>query len=408
MRFQDHEQTKSLPIFRYLLFLTIGLLTVFATPARAQQSLDDAVNAQLEFVNIACDRLLNSDATNISALTGELVLICQRGAPSSGAGSSGASGGGAGTATNMPDAVRTRLDSDSSTSEGVERGFFMTMYSGASDRKVTELQDGYGSSITGAVAGFDRQFGEWLGGFAVDYFEHDGDFIGGGDFETRSTGIVFFGSRALGDKANFDFYAGYNDHSKDRTRIASFVHVEPDGSPFFDSNGTPDSDFNASQVLAGLQYTYSISMGDVTFGPRFNLDWSDTQFDAYTETETLDSGLALTFYDDEETSLVSTIGLDASVAISTKFGAVIVSQYFNWKHEFDNKQRDAEVSFAGDTRNQRFSYQTDAADEDYFTYGISLSLVLGNDFDAFVAYERTSSHDFLSAHMFNLGFRKGF
>ncbi|MCH9693169.1 MAG: autotransporter outer membrane beta-barrel domain-containing protein [Gammaproteobacteria bacterium] len=408
MEFQRHSHTRSQLPFAYSLFLLLGLCTVFAAPARAQQSLDDAVNAQLEFVSFECEVLLNGDPTNVNALTGELAQICQRGQPSGGSGSSGASGGGAGTATNMPDAVRTRLDGDSSSSEDVQRGFFMTLYSGVSDRRVTDLQDGYGSDIAGAVAGFDREFNEWLGGFAIDYFEHNGDFIGGGNFETQSLGLIVFGSRALGQKGNFDFYAGYNDHGKDRTRVASFAHVEPDGSPFFEANGVPISDFNASQTLAGVQFTYGMTFDNVTFGPRFGLDWSDTQFYTHTETEAVDSGLALTFYGDDQTSLISTIGIDGSVAISTGFGVVLVSEYFNWKHEFDDKQRDVEVSFAGDTRNQRFNYQTDAADEDYFTYGISLTFIFGNDFDAFVAYERTSSHDFLSAHMFNLGFRKGF
>lgn len=393
----------------YPLILFVTFVSLHHTRASAQ-SLDEAVIGQLEFLSFECERLLNGDPSNVNALVGELAVICQRGSPSSGSGSSGASGGGAGTAANMPDAVRQRLDEDDDSidPEGPVRGFFLTLYSGPSDRDVTEFQDGYSSDVAGALGGFDREFGEWVAGFTLEYWKQDGDFEEGGDFEINSVGLTVFGNRALGDSADLDFYVGYNGLSNERVRVANFTHRDPDGGTFFERNGLPLADFDAAKMLAGAQFTYGWSMDNVTVGPRIAIDWHKTEFDTYSETEVVDSGLALTFHDDERTSLTATLGIDGSVAISRDFGVVIVSQYLNWRHEFDDKQREVSVSFVGDTRSQRFTYLTDPPDEDWGEFGVNLIFLFHGGFQMFAAYEQVVSHRFLDTQLYSVGIRKEF
>jgi outer membrane autotransporter protein len=371
------------------------------------QSLDAAVEEQLAFVfddnfGDSCV-LLNGD--DPAVLVGELQNICTRGQPDGGPTSS--SGGDSGTPASMPDAVRQRLD-EASVEEGPVRGFFLTLSTGRADRSDGEFQGGYQGRVSGLLLGLDREFGDWVAGFAVESFTQDGDFLAGGDFETTSLGVTAFGTRALGNNAAIDFYAGQTGLSNERLRAARFVHLFDDGSPFREYEGLPAADFDATEWLAGAQYTYTIAHDNVTFGPKLAIDWSTTDFDAYQETETVASGLALTFYDDERTSLIATIGLDASIAISTDFGVVMLGEYLYWKHELDDDQRVVGVSFVGDTRNQRFQYQTEPPDEEYFEFGVNLIFLLQGGLQVFAAYEQTASHRFLDSDVMSVGFRKEF
>jgi outer membrane lipase/esterase len=270
---------------------------------------------------------------------------------------------------------------------------------------VTAFQDGYQGDASDLLTGLDREFGKWVGGFTVEYFRQTGDFVSGGDFETTSEGLTAFGSRALGDHASFDVYAGYNGLSNERVRAARFTHLNPDKTLFFEATGLPQADFDASRVLVGAQYTYRKTVANLTFGPKIAVDWSRTSFDAYTETEAVDSGLALRFYDDERTSLVSTIGLDASFAISTTFGVVLVGEYVYWKHEYDDKQRYVNVSFVEDTRDQQFRYQTEPPDENYLNAGVNLTFLFQGALQMFVGYDQIASHRFLDNQTFSVGIR---
>jgi uncharacterized protein YhjY with autotransporter beta-barrel domain len=379
-----------------------------STGAAQAQSLDEAVNQQLEFVNFECERLLNGDPANVNALAGELAAICTRGAPAGGStGSSSSAGGDAGTPASMPEAVRRRLEDDS-TEEGPVRGFFLTLSSGVSDRDVTRFQDGYQSDTRGVLAGLDREFDAWVAGFTFEHFAQDGELQSGGNFKTTSDGFTLFGSRTLGDRANLDFFAGRNTLDNRRVRAARFVHLADDGGSFQDYSGLPVADFDAAQRLAGVQFAYRASMDNLSFGPRFALDWNETDFDAYTEVEEIDSGLALIFYGDERTSLVSTVGVDASLSISTDFGVIVLGQYLFLKHEHDDDQRVAEASFIGDTRNQRFQFQTEPPDRNYVEIGISAIFLFQGGLQAFLAYDETRSHSFHDTKILSGGIRKEF
>ncbi len=97
------------------------------------------------------------------------------------------------------------------------------------------------------------------------------------------------------------------------------------------------------------------------------MDWVYTDFENYSEKG--NSGLELTFYDDDMTSLQTTLIVQGStdISIKTRKGMVMSLQgSLAWKHEFDKDQRDVEVSFVDDTRAKRFTYQTEKPDRDFF------------------------------------------
>jgi uncharacterized protein with beta-barrel porin domain len=376
-------------------------------------SLDAAVNRQLGNTGVTpCGLLLNgADPSDQALFARGLREICTRAFPDAGASSS--SGGGAGTATSTPEAVRRRLEGDETlVSEPVVRGVFVTASAGVANRDVTTFQDGYQGDVTNLLVGFDREFDAWVAGFTVEYSALGGQFTAGGDFDTTSLGPTAFAGRSFGDLADLNIYVGTNSPSNERLRVANFTQLRGNGFVYFDRDGRPRADFDAQETLGGFQLAFRLTANNLTFRPMLAIDWRQTDFDAYSETEDVDSGLALFFYDDERTSLISTLGLDVSAAISTEFGAVVLGGQLNLKHEHDDEQRTVFVSFIDDLRpaatRSKFGFATEPPDTSYMELGVNAMVLLQGGFQAFVAYEQVAAHRFQDTRVFSGGFRKEF
>ncbi|MGH8165677.1 MAG: autotransporter outer membrane beta-barrel domain-containing protein, partial [Woeseiaceae bacterium] len=381
-----------------------------ALPRAYAQTLNDAVTGQLEIVNgVPCAVLLGGGDIIDELVPGPLFDICSR--TQSNNGQPAPSGGGfAATPPSQPSAVESRL---AEKEEGtIRRGFFMSAGYDSIDKEVSPFEDGYDSDVVRLAAGFDTLLGNsWVLGIVGDGSKQSGDFFDGGDFETNTYGITGFGSYLIGDASSFDFYAGYAGQSHDRARRATFTDgnaENPDGSEPFTAVGAPVADFDSGQFLFGVNFSHDWSLDNVTLGPRISYDYTETDYDSYTEIDPENSGLALTFHDDSEDSSIFSAGFAGSVAISTNFGVVLVEQNLFYRYEAGMDQRDVEVSFAGDPRSRRFTYQTDEPDDAFLQYSFISRFLLADNWEWMLEYTGISSHRFLSRDAIVLGFRKGF
>ena len=107
----------------------------------------------------------------------------------------------------------------------------------------------------------------------------------------------------------------------------------------------------------------------------------------------------------EQTSLHSRIGLRAMMALRSKFGVIAPQMSFDWKHEYENDQRDIQVSFVGDSRAKRFTYQTEAPDRDWGEINARVALLLPSGFQVFGNYRRLVGHEFFDGHAISIGMR---
>jgi outer membrane autotransporter protein len=397
-----------LPRLAAALGLTLCVALGTAGQGARAESLDDAVERLFGFDGNgdACGALIAGSTLPLNQLfSGGMLRVCGRG---NNVGASTSTGGGAGAAAARPEAVRKRIDAEDDALGGNApvRGFFGSVGTGVSDRAITQFQDGFQGDVTTFSAGLDSEFGEWVAGFSVNYEKADGDFANGGDFETDSLGPTFFASRPLNDNAQFDVYFGLDSIGNERRRRATFESPSL-GPP---ATGTPAADFDADKTLAGGQFTYLISKGNVTITPRVALDWEQTDFDGYRETDVADSGLALVVADDKRTSFIATFGIEASAALSTKFGVVVVGEHLDYKHELDDDQRNITASFANDIRAQPvlFQFQTDPPDSGWLEFGVDAIFVFQSGLQVFAAYNQMSSHAYLDTSMLSAGIRKEF
>lgn len=269
------------------------------------------------------------------------------------------------------------------------------------DRDATTFEDGYDSGIWRVTVGADYQFTDRiLAGLAFDYYQQDGHFDRGGEFDVKSLGLIGFGSFLPAGDTFIQFYGGYARNEYDRTRITIFTQFS---GGLFSRSGAPYAGYDANQYRAGILGGYDVSIGNVTIGPGVGLDWIHTDFEAYGEEG--DSGLELTFHDDDQTLLQTRAGVRARISFRTDFGVIVPQASFDWKHEFANDQRTVEVSFVDDTRAQRFTYETGKPDRDWFEINAGVAAALANGVRLFGNYRTMVGHSFFNRHAGTIGLR---
>lgn len=380
---------------------------VFSLPAHAQ-----SLDAQMRF-------LLNNDCANLTGggsarFAGTaLSTICD--GDGGGVGTSG--GGAAGSAQTLGATVQNRRSerlegeaqpnttgSSIASSFNLGKGFsvFLSGNFEALNRDVTTFADGFDSTVLGGTFGGDYQINDKaLAGAAVTFTNTNGDFDGGGNFDTNAYGVMVFGSFIPVPGFFIDLSGGYARNDFEVNRAVSFTEiVAPDplisGTASSDSNG----DVLSFRGLVGHDHTY----GNVTVGPRVGLNYSYTSIDGYSESGT--SGLELVYSDQTVHSLQSLVGVQGSMAVSTSYGVWVPQANADWIHEFENNQRFIEAYFALDTvQKQRFKFQTDTPVRNFANIGVGTVLILPNGLQPFVNFRAMLGNDQFDNYAGAIGIR---
>ncbi len=397
----DKKKTTSLhSCYRGTSVLPVLLLSglLCAAPAGAR-SLNDQINTVL----LDC-------SGNGLAPTGILAAVCS--------GPGGVAGGGnSGASLTAPGIVQERLQvargeegiSESGTTGTVALSSGMNIFFSAEyeslDRDITAFEDGFDSDIGRFTAGGDYRFTEMLvAGAALTYYNHNGDFDGGGDFDNDSYGVTAYASLQLTDQAFVQATLGYAAKDYERTRIATWT--EPSASVVPLISGPVTGDYDGDEFSAGLLAGYDFSFGSLTIGPRVGLDYIRTDFDGYSESGT--TGLELIFAGADETSVQSRVGIAGSLAVSTSFGVLLPQANVYWVHEFEDDQRSEAFSFAQDTNSTTFFYDNEGPDKDFFEFSAGVAAVLPNGWQPYAQFQTTIDHDYLDSMVASVGLRKEF
>jgi outer membrane autotransporter protein len=290
------------------------------------------------------------------------------------------------------------------------------------DRDRTKYEDGYDSDIWRVTIGADYQFTERiLAGLALDYYHHEGDYDGGGDFDNDSYGFLGYASFLPFDNWWAQAYGGYARKDYERTRSAALADTRSTtGENVLVVRGPLKGDYNGNEYSAGALAGYDFHIENVTISPRAGVDWVHREFDSYREkgktTESRNNfiepgdstGLELRFQEDDQTLIQSRLGVQASVAFQTGFGAIVPQASFDWKHEFDNDQRTVDVSFVEDLNKTRFTYRTDEPESNWFELNAGVITALPNGLHLFGNYRTMIGHSFLDSHAGTIGIRFSF
>ncbi len=166
--------------------------------------------------------------------------------------------------------------------------------------------------------------------------------------------------------------------------------------------GTPDGD----EFSLGANMGYELSLGALSLGPWVGLSYVRTRIDSYKERDLSGAGLNLRYDAQQRNSLLSTVGLRTSYALSFDWGVLIPQLRFAWEHEFSEARPRVESRYVLDPTPTRFVVRGDRPDPNYVQAGAAVSAVLPNGWIPFVDYESLIGYRNLERHTVTVGLRK--
>jgi uncharacterized protein YhjY with autotransporter beta-barrel domain len=284
---------------------------------------------------------------------------------------------------------------DASWSNGL--GLFLSTDYRDEQQAVTYYEGGRESSRYTVTFGADFRIDSLLVGLALQGDDLDGDFASGGEFSTRGYGVTTYLSWSPIDAMFVDINAGTDRKQIDTSRLVgrTVVKTPVGGTPEISYDpayapvyGDTDSRTRRAELLAG----YDLSLHRFTLGPRASANYFRNVTDQYMETG--QSAMSLAFGEQEEESLQTALGLQASMAFTT-LGIVMVPQLnINWINEHRNDQRTITARFAEDLRAnpKHFTFLNQPPDRDLYTARISMVAIFRNGLSAFISAEKMYKH----------------
>jgi len=375
-------------------------------------TLTEAVNNQLKTISTPCENLLGSDS--ISVLSGKLASdICSRFVP---AGATLQDTTSSPANANINQSATQALLEHTRKQHAPKKGevdkqlnnrwtVFATADGGTRNREATAEASGYNSHIIKLLAGttYTANVNNTLGA-AIALQRHTGDYLGGGNFSDNVAGMRILETYHPSAAFYLQAVAGIDSVASKYTRYASFTEYNLASSsttPIYKTTGTPSADYHYKQSSLSLLSGYTYHFGGVTLTPQLGIDYQYTDYGTYTESGT--SGLQLVYHNDKRKSLQSSLGFQLTDNISTKSGVMIPQLDISWRHEFADKSRQVAVSFAEDTRNKIFTYDTAAADQDFFTAGAGVSFVFAHGIQSFLRAQTIIGQRYYHSYSISVG-----
>jgi outer membrane autotransporter protein len=368
--------------------------------------------AEAQGLNEVLSRLLSDDCSALggpSATTygPDLAAFCQQG----GGGDASTSGGTAGAEIRIGGeeqrSIYRRLrqrQGSASADTGVGQGF--SLFASADyqkfDQDANRFESGFERDTVGGTIGGDYLLRNGLVlGAAFSYGHEFGDYDGsGGGFDHDAYGILAYASVVPVPALFVDAVVGYTRRDYNFERRISFANSNGIIS------GPTRGDTDGNEFKVGLNTGYDFLFGPVTVGPRVGVLYRETTIDGFRESGR--TGLELGYDDQNIQSLTTTAGVFGSIAISTGVGVIVPQASAEYVHEFLDDQRSVGFRLLQDGAGQRFLFETDRPDRNYFNFGVGASMVLPNGMQPFVNFRELVGYRDRSSHTVTVGLRVPF
>ncbi len=321
------------------------------------------------------------------------------------------------TTTAQVDSEKDRLDkirvnTEQEAGEGEERlGTFLTASGGFGTVDARGEADQYDVRGGGLQLGVDYRFTDNIVagvGFGWNIQESDfdtepaadnsGSTVGGGNVDTNAFTGSLYGSFYEGPfHADGVFSYTYVDYDFERPVVLVDIST-----PLF---ALAKGDTGGSQVGVSVDLGYDIDLAGFSFGPTVGMDYLGTWIDGYKETGV--PGFPLKYDDQDITSLLTSVGAEASYAISTGAAVIVPHVRATWEHEFENDARDIDANlFVNDSSaSSKVFSRTENPDRDYARIGAGFSAQFPGGISAFFDYEGIVALTDVEYHQFTAGGR---
>ena len=362
--------------------------------------------AEAQGLNEVLGRLLSNGCLALGGISGnygaDLGAFC-----GAGGGAASATGGTAGSEVRLGGEeqrsvyrrLRQRQGSASADASGTQAfSVFASADYQKFDQDSNRFESGFERDTLGGTVGADYLFRNGLVvGAAFSYAHEFGDYDGvGGGFDHDAFGVLVYGSVTPIAGMFVDAVAGYTRKDYGFERKISFTSAST-------VTGQTRGDTEGDEFKVGLNAGYDFIFGSVTVGPRAGVLYRETTIDGYRESGR--TGLELAYDDQNIQSLTTTLGVFGSVAFSTGVGVIVPQASAEYVHEFLDDQRSVGFRIIQDLAGQRFLYETDRPDRDYFNVGVGVSMVLRNGMQPFLNFRELLGYRDRNSHTITAGLR---
>jgi len=272
----------------------------------------------------------------------------------------------------------------------------------------SKIDSDFGShDTTSSQSGFEYDKQHFV--FGADYRIKD-NWVAGGSFAYSHNTAHFDASRGetLNDNYTGMLYTSYH--------ITDAAHLEATASyGGFSYETSRNITFGGDSSIAkakpeGGQYAftwgggYDFNFDALTVAPYARGEYSSLDIDSYSESG---SPFAVRFGKQNIESLISTLGVQSSYAISLPWGVLIPQVRGEWHHQFFDGQRHIQAEFVSFS-DSSFVMNSGGPSRDYFTVGGEVSTILPGGISAFLAYESLQGYSSVNNNKFVLGARMEF
>ena len=273
-------------------------------------------------------------------------------------------------------------------------------------------EDGYEAQLPTVTVGADYRINDWLlTGLALNYTNYDGTYDNGGGFDKNIFGPLLYATFLPFEGAFANVILGYSRQENRNNRLAS---ASACGSPgrACDPGESPDrvaghtaADYSENQYTAGILAGYDQPFGNLTIGPRLGLAFSYEDFESIKEEG--DTGLELRYNNLNQTSVQSSLGVQASIGFETAYGIVVPQAAVAWVHEYANSDRNIDARLVEAPAASSFTFQREPPARDWASIGLGVSAVLQNGLQPFVQFATMQGNENFVTYGGTAGVRLG-
>jgi uncharacterized protein YhjY with autotransporter beta-barrel domain len=257
-----------------------------------------------------------------------------------------------------------------------------------------DFEEGYDSTILSVTLGADYRVTQAFSlGVAFNYYHWDASFDSAGGFDVNSYGPLLSLRFQPFERVFTDVVLGYARQNNARNRQAELKPASGGADLVMGlAPGNPASNQYRASILAGYDYP----IAPFTIGPRVGLEVTHWQVDSYQEHG--NTGLALSYRDLDVTSVQSSLGATATLALSTAVGSVVPQLTAMWVHEFDNNQRTIHAKFVEAPSSAEFIFQREPPARNWAVINLGVSAPLPHGLHPFVSFATVQGNQHFTAY----------
>ncbi|MEK7369923.1 MAG: autotransporter outer membrane beta-barrel domain-containing protein [candidate division NC10 bacterium] len=277
----------------------------------------------------------------------------------------------------------------------------------------TRFATGHESDTKGVTFGADYGISKSvIAGIALHVSRTTGAFEEhGGSFATDAWGGMLYASILPLPSLFVDVTIGYAHKEYDQKRRTTYQFLRLGALNIVD--GFAQGDTGGEEFRTSATSGYDFVLRNITVGPRVGVSYKHNTVDAFKEhgwqsKPQMDTGLELNYEGQHEDSLTTTLGLFASIALSTPIGVVVPQVTAEYVHEFMRDQRVVYFNFHEDFTRTRLRFQTAPPDRDYGNVGAGVSLLFPGGLAGFVNYRALVGYSGQMSHTATAGLRFAF